>query len=402
MSLSPFARARAACAYFFICPGLVYGIFTARMPAFKAQTQASDAEVGLILLCVGVSSLVTLLLSGKLMQRFGSRRAAAFATIVMPISLVAAGFASAPWMLGACCALMGLSMGICDVAMNAEGILVERRWARPVMSSMHGAYSFGGVAGAVSGSIFAAFGLGPEANALVMVALYMPWRRPAMRNLPEPGEPHDAAAAADAGDAAPEREARNRRRQSRIPGFIILCGILSTCAYAAEGAVAEWGGLLLHEEKGASEGLAALVYAVFCTVTAVCRLGGDWLRARAGDFALLAVGSALAAAAMAGVLLSPAPEPALFCYALMGVGLALPAPILFSQAGAYPGIDPVRASAVVAILAYSGLLFVPPFLGFAAEHWSISAAQRLVILLCLVIAGGAILLKGLRRKAPAA
>lgn len=402
MAWSDFARARAACAYFFICPGLVYGIFTSRMPAFKLQTGATDGEVGLILLCVGVSSFATLLLSGRLMRRFGSRAAAAFATIAMPISLMAAGFAASPWMLGVCCALMGLSMGICDVAMNAEGILVERRYKRPVMSSMHGAYSVGGVAGAVSGSIFAALGFGPEINAVMMLALYLAFRRPAMKNLPDPGEVHEAAAESDPQkDAAEARKARKAQKagrlQSALPGFIVLCGVLSACAYAAEGAVAEWGGLLLHDEKGASEGLAALVYAVFCTVTAVCRLGGDAMRTKFGDFALLLLGAVLAVFAMSGVLLAPTPELSLACYAMMGVGLALPAPILFSQAGAYPGIDPVRASSVVAIFSYSGLLFMPPFLGFAAERWSIAQAQTAVIALCVIVAAGAV---ALMRMAP--
>lgn len=43
MKWSEFSTARAACAYFFICPGLAYGLLTARLPALKAQTGADDA-----------------------------------------------------------------------------------------------------------------------------------------------------------------------------------------------------------------------------------------------------------------------------------------------------------------------------------------------------------------------
>ena len=60
MKWSEFSTARAACAYFFICPGLVYGLLTARLPALKTQTGADDAQIGLILLCLGVSGLAAL------------------------------------------------------------------------------------------------------------------------------------------------------------------------------------------------------------------------------------------------------------------------------------------------------------------------------------------------------
>ncbi|WP_291435733.1 hypothetical protein [Desulfovibrio sp.] len=73
MKWSEFSTARAACAYFFICPGLVYGLLTARLPALKTQTGADDAQIGLILLCLGVSGLAALCGSARLIARWGSR-----------------------------------------------------------------------------------------------------------------------------------------------------------------------------------------------------------------------------------------------------------------------------------------------------------------------------------------
>ena len=79
------------------------------------------------------------------------------------------------------------------------------------------------------------------------------------------------------------------------------------CSYAVEGAAAEWGSLLLFTVKGASEQTAALVLGVFASATAICRLGGDYLRTRLGDFTISFGGSLLAACGMGIVLISPWP-----------------------------------------------------------------------------------------------
>ena len=45
-------------------------------------------------------------------------------------------------------ALLGIGTGSLDVAMNADAVLVEARYGRPIMSSCHGMFSLGGLAGA--------------------------------------------------------------------------------------------------------------------------------------------------------------------------------------------------------------------------------------------------------------
>lgn len=101
MKWSEFSTARAACAYFFICPGLVYGLLTARLPALKAQTGADDAQIGLILLCLGVSGLVALFGSAWLIARWGSRTVLRLGTLVLLFPSRSAGWpprrCCSPW-----------------------------------------------------------------------------------------------------------------------------------------------------------------------------------------------------------------------------------------------------------------------------------------------------------------
>jgi MFS family permease len=44
--------------------------------------------------------------------------------------------------------LFGAANGMLDVSMNAQAVLIEDRYRRPILSSLHGLYSAGGLAGA--------------------------------------------------------------------------------------------------------------------------------------------------------------------------------------------------------------------------------------------------------------
>ena len=53
-----YASARLACMFYFMAPGLAYGLVTSRMPALKNMTGATEGELGIILLCFGLSALI--------------------------------------------------------------------------------------------------------------------------------------------------------------------------------------------------------------------------------------------------------------------------------------------------------------------------------------------------------
>lgn len=379
MKWTEFTAARTACAYFFICPGLAYGILTSRLPAMKVQTGSDEAQIGLFLLCLGVASLVSLSASGWLIARRGSRQILKTGFLVLIAAVPLCGLAASPFQLGAACALAGLGMGLTDVSMNAQGIQIEQRYQTPCMAFMHASYSFGGMAGALTGALFAGLDMGLFANAVCVLGVYVCLFPLAMKKL--------------VADAPPVLDSKKGVAASGLPVFVVMCGILSMFAYAAEGSVGEWGSLLLFSSKGASESLAACAFAVFSAATIGCRLFGDRLRSWLGDFVLAICGALLAACGMSLVLFASEAVICLSGYALMGGGLAPLVPVLFSRAGSWPGIDPGKASAVVSTLSYSGLLFFPPSLGFIASRHGLENALFLILVLCIFLFAGAFLLR---------
>ena len=62
------------------------------------------------------------------------------------------------WNLGSLAAallLLGFSLGTLDIAMNTQGVAIERGYARPIMSGIHGMYSVGVLVGAAVGAVAA-------------------------------------------------------------------------------------------------------------------------------------------------------------------------------------------------------------------------------------------------------
>lgn len=374
MKLSTFTKARAACSYFFIGPGLVYGMFTSRMPALTIQTGADEAQIGLILLCFGVAGMVSLAVSAWLIDRFTSRTVLRLTAPLLCLALPLAGLAATPLQLGLACVVVGLTMGFVDVSMNTQAIQIERFFFRPCVSMMHASYSIGGVLGSMAGALFAGLEASTLLNFACVLALYLCLYPLAL--------PHMQA------DEIQKKETAEKPSR-RIPLFVLLCGILSTVAYSAEGSVAEWGSLLLFTVKGASEFTAALVFGAFCTTMVIGRLVGDRLRCAFGDFPLLLAGAGLAFCGMVTVLLSPWATLCLFGYALMGLGLAPIVPVFFSRAGNTPGITPGKASAIVSFMGYSGVLVFPPSLGWMAHTMGLGTALLVIPVLCAILAAGA-------------
>lgn len=370
---------KLACAYFFICTGLSYGLLTSRLPSLKEQTGANEAQIGIILLCLGLAGLTSLLISGWLIAKVGIKTVLRIGTLLLIIAVILCGVATSPILLGCACILAGLGTGLADVSMNAQGILIERKFMTSCMSFMHASYSIGGVAGALTGALFAAFNLGPFANAVCVLGLYACGRPWAIRRLLP--------------DIIMRKESKQTSSSKGVPIFVVICGILAMFTFSSEGSVAEWGSLLLYNVKGASESVAACVFAVFSATTVFSRLTGDKLRYKIGDFTLTFFGALLATGGMSIVLFTPFPLLCLAGYGLMGVGLAPIVPVLYSRAGSYPGITPGKASAIVSVLSYGGLLFIPPLIGFAAQRVGLNNALLAILLLCCIVACGTIILK---------
>jgi hypothetical protein len=364
----------------FFAHGALFGTWVARIPAVQTELHLGEGELGLALFGATFGGLIGLPAAGWIVSREGSRLTV---TQGLPIfALLLPLLALAPNLLLLALALFafGLAAGAVDVAMNAHGLEVERRRARPILSSFHAGWSFGGLAGAAAGALVAAADVDPLPH-FIGAALLLGgsglvasrWLLPAEADRPE----HPVALA-------------------RPPRRLALLGVLAFCGLFAEGAAADWSAVYLAGPLESGAGLAALGFAAFSVAMACFRLTGDRLTTKWGPVALIRRGGLLAGGGLAVALLLGHPAAALAGFACMGAGLAAVVPVVFRAAGSLPGVPPGVGIAALTTVGYSAFLVGPPTIGFAAEATSLPLALGLVVILL----GGLALFAGAAQNAP--
>ena len=177
----PLWEARLACMFFFMAPGLAYGLFVSRVPALTIQVHATAEAFGVVLLCTGLSAVAGLVAASWFIRRFGAKNVLLIGSALALGAVCATAFAREVWELAAFVLFCGFGMGLLDVAMNVQGVEVERQYARPSMNLLHAGYNMGAVSGSLMGSLFAALGQGPMLNFIIpsaVFALTLIWATP--------------------------------------------------------------------------------------------------------------------------------------------------------------------------------------------------------------------------------
>ena len=363
-------RARVAVTTIFIAHGALFGTWVSRIPAIQDDLDLTEGELGIALFGGTVGALIGLPLAGWIVARSGSRTTVVRALPLFIALVVVIGLAQSLVALALALMLFGMALGTLDVAMNAHGLAVEREYGRPILSSFHGGWSFGGLAGAAVGALAAWQDVEPlphfVAVALVIAAVALAstrWLLPADVDRPEEGA-----------------------RLRRPPRRIAVLGLVAFCGLFAEGAAADWSGIYIDDSLDATPGVAALGFGAFSVAMAVFRLLGDRLAEHWGPAALTRRGGLLAAVGLGGALLIAHPAAALVGFLCMGAGLAAVVPVVFRAAGSVPGLAPAAGIAALTSVGYSAFLIGPPAIGFLAEVTGLPAALGVVVVLLGMLA----------------
>lgn len=372
-------QARWAVSGLFLIIGIVLSTWFTRIPQFKSGLSLSDAQLTIALLAPTIGALSGMQFAGRLTARYGSAPVGRVTTVLTPLALVVP--AAAGDLVTAFLGLLafGVADGIADVAANAQGVAVERRLGRPVLSGMHAAWGIGAIIGALSGGAAIALGLTVLQHFAVMAAVAVLIALVAGGHL----------LPADADRSSADRSGANHdsgQKTSWRSGWtrrIFALGLLGGAAMLCEGAISNWSAVFLRDELAATAAVASLGYSVFTVVETLTRLIGDRARRRIGPVPLVRISVALAAAGLALVLLgSPMNSVwlAIVGFGALGAGLAVLNPIVFSAVGhgsvADTGSTDTAGEAIAhyTTMSYGGVLGGPAIVGWMSGAMGLTAA----------------------------
>ena len=366
-------RARLATLAVFFANGFGFANWIVRIPTVQEKLSLGEGSLGLALLALAGGALATMVVTGGLVSKFGSRPVVGVAGSIFGLSLVLPALAPSLLALVAALILAGAWHGALDVSMNAHAVAVEKAYRRPIMSSFHASFSLGGLAGAASGGLLSAWGVGlvPHLGSVaVLSALAFVF---ASRTLLPAGEDRGAE-----DDERPTFVRPNRALAGL--GFIAFCVLLG------EGAMADWSAVYLGGTLGTGPGLAAAGYAVFSLTMAAGRLCGDRLAKKFRPAQLVRSGAILAAVGLGLSLAVGHPVFALVGFACAGAGFSVVFPNVLSAAGRDGEMPAGAAIAAVSTAGYFGFLVGPSAIGFVAELTGLGAALYIVVGLSATVA----------------
>ncbi|MGQ7350874.1 MFS transporter [Quadrisphaera oryzae] len=394
---APVRAARTAVFVVFALNGIAFATWASRLPTTRDDLGLSQAQLGLLLLCIAVGSVTALPTAGPLAARIGTTRLVRLATVLGLGGLAWASFAasalhSVPLTVVGM-VFMGVGIGAWDVGMNLEGALVEQHLGRAIMPAFHAGFSGGTVLSAGVGALMAWGGVPVWVHAagVVVVSLALLWWSSG-RFLPEDGPAPGAAGAEHAASAAqgttadPAVTAGEPGRLSALGAWreprTLLIGVLVLSAAFTEGTANDWMAIALVDGYGASAAVGAVGFAVFLAAMTAARLAGQWALDRWGRVPVLRATTGLGATGALLVVFGEWLPLALVGAVLWGAGAALGFPVGISAAADDPRSAAVRVS-VVTTIGYTAFLAGPPLLGFLGQHVGVLDALLVVALVAV-------------------
>lgn len=380
-TLAPFrtrlGRARLSVAAAFGLHALVAGSLGPRLPAIKDQAGLSASGLGAALVGFAAGTFAGTRLAGWPVRRFGSRAVIRVGTPLLGAALLGPAIARTLAGLALSLAALGLVAGMLDVAMNANGVGVERRIGRPILSGLHGLWSAGMLASAGGSVLAARLRSSPLEHFAVVAAVIALSSLPLLRGLLGPGELPMAT------EAAPEPP--HTGVGARVAGRVIALGAVGFAAFLAEGAIYDWGAVYLTDELETSAAVGAAGVAAFAFGMTTSRLFGDRLSAAFGPVRVVRAGGLLAAGALSLGLVVPNPWTAAAGFVVLGLGLAPVVPLAFSAAG-HLGSDERRDElGWVVTMSYVGSILGPAAIGLGTRVTDLRVSLGIPVLLALGI-----------------
>ncbi len=351
----------------FFAAGFGLAAWAPLVPLIRQELQLDEGVLGALLLCLGGGSVVAMLGTGTLSARYGTKSIIVLSGLALSLTLPVLAVARNQWELAIALAMFGAALGSLDVAINLNAVIVEREAHKPLMSGFHAMFSVGGFAGSAMMTSLLSAGASTGTStgvAALIIGLAMLLVSPRLKNV----------------------YSAQRTPLFVVPrGVVMMLALLAGVTFLVEGAILDWGGVLLTDSGLVQASHGGAGYIFFSVAMLAARFAGDEVIARWSDRTVLFWSGTLAVLGIGSVLAAEATWMALAGFFLIGTGAANIVPILFRLAGRQRTMPPGLAVSVISTIGYAGVLVGPAGIGFVAKHASLPVSFALLgVLLCVV------------------
>ena len=343
----------------FMLQPMAFGAWLAMIPYIKVSLGLSKGDLALALLGLPIALIPTLQLASRVVAKIGPRKTFAILLPVQTCVVLLPFLTSGIVGLFMTLALFGAVVAFLEVALNTYAGRLEKSANLTIMSRCHGFWALGVMIGSLLAT--ALFGLGPILAVFLVCAVSGGTGIWAGLSLPRLKGENDSASV-------------KPQKLREMPKALFLISMFVFAVTLAEGAMSDWAAVYLAERWGSGPEDAGIAVSIFAGFLAVGRFAGDFLKRKFGarGVARLTVGLAIVGVAC---LTIPSGVPAIFIgFALVGLGVSIGFPLGISAAAGLDDTHEAQNIATMAMIAMSGFLVGPPFIGFVAEAISLRVA----------------------------
>lgn len=361
-------RPAVAVGALFFVNGATFSSWLPRLPEIRDALGLGNAGLGATLLGGWLGGVAGALLVSRALGRMGSRRLLLASAVGLAVCLPLIGIVPAAALLLVALTVLGVLDVWCDVAMNAQGVLVQERSGRSIMNRLHAMWSLGFTAGALVGASAGAadVGVGAQlaATGLVLGVAVLGVRPGLIPEDPPPPAPAERHRPAGARSGRPSRP-------------VTVMALAAVAAIALEATPTDWAAVFGRDEldlgRAAGAGTLALAGAML-----VGRLGGDHVLDRVGVRRLLSGAQLLIAVGLAVTVTAPIGAVALVGLVVWGLGLSVVFPQLYATAARLPGTSAGAGLGSMLFGQRLGGMLATAGIGVLAERWDLRVAFAVV------------------------
>ena len=333
----------------FFISGFGFSTWAPMIPIIKEKLNIGSDVIGLLILCIGVSSFLIMPIAGIFAQKFGCKNVLRVMGFLMGMEIIILSMLPSVWLYGVFLFVLGALGGTINVNMNIHAVIVEKLSKKRMMSSMHAFWSVGCFVGAGLFSILANFGLKMNMIGIVHgIIIFIVITIISRYFLPYKG-------------------ASNEKAFALPKGIVVLFGILAIISFLGEGGMMDWSGVFLNEAKGVELSLAGIGYAVFSAAMLVGRLTGDRIVQFFGEKKVVICGGLVSALGYMLAIVADNFFIIQFGFVLLGLGAANIVPVVYTLLGRQKVMPINSGVTAVTSMGYMGVMFGPAILGFIAH-----------------------------------
>ncbi|UYQ94570.1 MFS transporter [Chitinophaga horti] len=365
-------KARWAITLFFIISGFGYFSWASRIPDIQQKLSLNDAELGSVLLALPVGLMLTLPVTGALLQRFSSRSIMFAGALAFNLMLSLIGFANETWQLVLILFAFGSSRNLLNISMNGNSVGVQALYDRSIITTFHGIWSVAGFSAVGFGALMIYFKIGPSWHflgvglAMVLLGFYA-----FPGSLKQPPAPTGRK-----GFALPDKT-------------LVKYGLISFGSMSCEGTMIDWSGIYFQKAVHVSDNWVGVGFFAYTVMMAAGRFGGDKLVNRWGAAPMIRYSGILLFCGLLLAALLPYPVTASLGFMMAGLGVSCVVPLVFALGGKASKMSNGASIAAISTVGYFGFLLVPPAVGFLAEaiglRWTFAIVSCFGVLIAVLV-----------------